>query len=100
MTAAPSAPVEQAAAAHAQHILAADMGAIQRDCSAQVLQEPADLYQQLVTATFERYTILGHAKIGWHHVLKIRYFGATTATVHHRFGAVDGTWVVLESERV
>ena len=47
-----------------------------------------------------RYAVLGHAKIGFHHIFKIRYFGATTVTVHHRFGAVEGQWRVLESARV
>jgi hypothetical protein len=44
--------------------------------------------------------VLGHAKIGFHHIFKIRYFGATTVTLHHRLGAVEGQWRVLESERV
>jgi hypothetical protein len=50
--------------------------------------------------TFARYAVLGHARIGVQHVFKIRYFGATTVTVHHRFGAVKGQWRVLESARV
>jgi hypothetical protein len=50
--------------------------------------------------TFARYAVLGHARIGLQHIFKIRYFGATTVTVHHRFGTVEGQWRVLESERV
>jgi hypothetical protein len=50
--------------------------------------------------TFARYAVLGHARIGVQHVFKIRYFGAITVTVHHRFGAVEGQWRVLESARV
>jgi hypothetical protein len=65
-----------------------------------VRQEPTDLYAQLSAATFERYAVLGHARIGLQHVFKIRYFGVITVTVHHRFGAVEGQWRVLESERV
>ena len=100
MTALPTLPVEQAAEAHAQHIVRGDSAAMHQDCSAQVRQEPPDLYDQLGTATFERFAVLGHARIGLQHVFKIRYFGATTMTLHHRFGAVEGQWRVLESERV
>ena len=50
--------------------------------------------------TFERYAVLGHARIGLQHIFKIRYFGATIVTLHHRFGLVAGQWRVLESERV
>ena len=100
MMAPPTLPVEQAAEAHAQHIVLGDSAAMHQDCIAQVRQEPPDLYAQLRTATFERYAVLGHAKIGFQHVFKIRYFGATTVTLHHRFGAVEGQWRVLESERV
>jgi len=59
-------------------------------CIAQVRQEPPDLYAQLRAATFARYAVLGHAKIGFHHVFKIRYFGATTVTLHHRLGRCGG----------
>jgi hypothetical protein len=100
MTAPPPLSVEQAAEAHAQHIVLGDGAAMHQDCIAQVRQEPPDLYAQLRTAMFERYAVLGHAKIGFQHVFKIRYFGATTVTVHHRFGTVEGQWRVLESERV
>jgi len=100
MTAQPPVPVEQAAEAHARHIIAGDRAAVHQDCAAQVLQEPPDLYAQLGTLTFARYAVLGHAKIGLQHVFKIRYFGTLTMTLHHRFGAVDGQWLVLESERV
>ena len=100
MTAAPTLPVEQAAEAHAQHIVRGDSAALHQDCIAQVRQEPPDLYAQLGATTFARYAVLGHARIGLQHVFKIRYFGATTATVHHRFGAVEGQWRVLESARV
>ena len=50
--------------------------------------------------TFERYAVLGHARIGLQHVFKIRYVGTPTMTLHHRLGPVDGRWLVLESERV
>jgi hypothetical protein len=100
MTEQPTVPVAQAAEVHARHIVAGDRGAVQQDCATQVLQEPPDLYAQLGAVTFERYTVLGHARIGFQHVFKIRYFGPTTVTLHHRFGAVDGQWLVLESERV
>jgi len=100
MTAAPTLPVEQAAEAHAQHIVQGDSTAMSQDCIPQVRQEPPDLYAQLGTTTFARYTVLGHARIGLQHVFKIRYFGATTVTVHHRLGAVKGQWRVLESARV
>ena len=97
MTVLPTLPVEQAAEAHAQHIVLGDSAAMHQDCIAPVRQEPADLYAQLSTATLARYAVLGHAKIGLQHVFKIRYFGATTVTVHHRLGAVEGQWRVLES---
>jgi hypothetical protein len=92
--------VEQAAQVHAQQIVAGDRMALQQDCVVPVRQEPPDLYAQLDAMTFERYAVLGHAKIGFQHVFKIRYFGAGIVTLHHRFGAVDGQWRVLESERV
>ena len=100
MTEQPTLPVEQAAEAHAQHIVAGDRVTMHQDCVAQVRQDPPALYAQLGAVTFERYVVLGHARIGLQHVFKIRYVGATTMTLHHRFGAVDGTWRVLESERV
>jgi hypothetical protein len=100
MTTPPTLSVEQAVEAHAQHIVLGDSAAIYQDCIAQVRQEPTDLYTQLSVATFERYAVLGHARIGLQHVFKIRYFGVTTVTVHHRFGAVEGQWCVLESARV
>ena len=100
MTASPTLPVEQAAEAHAQHVVLGDSAAMHQDCIAQVRQEPPDLYAQLRAATFVRYVVLGHAKIGFQHIFRIRYFGATTVTLHHRFGAVEGQWRVLESERV
>ena len=100
MTAPPTLPVEQAAEAHAQHIVLGDSTAMHQDCIAQVRQEPPDLYAQLGTTTFTRYAVLGHARIGLQHIFKIRYFGATTVTLHHRLGAVEGQWCVLESERV
>jgi len=100
MTAPPTLPVEQAAEAHAQHIALGDSAAMYQDCVAPVRQEPPDLYAQLGTMTFARYAVLGHAKIGLQHVFRIRYFGATVMTLHHRFGAVEGQWRVLESERV
>jgi len=100
MTAPPTLPVEQAAEAHAQHIVQGDRAAMQQDCIAQVRHEPPDLYTQLGAGTFARYAMLGHARIGVQHVFKIRYFGATTVTVHHRFGAVEGQWRVLESTRI
>jgi hypothetical protein len=93
-------PVEQAAEAHAQHIVAGDTAAMAHDCVPMVLQTPEDLYAQLGTARFERYAIVGHAKIGLQHVFKVRYFGPTVLTLHHRFGSQDERWVVLESERV
>ncbi len=92
--------VEQVAQKHAQHIVAGDRTAMQQDCVVPVRQDPPDLYAQLDAMTFERYAVLGHAKIGFQHVFKIRYFGAVTVTLHHRFGAVDGQWRMLESERV
>lgn len=100
MTEQPAVPVEQAAEAHAHHIVAGDRAAVHQDCAVQVLQEPPDLYAQLHAGTFERYAVLGHARIGLQHVFKIRYFGTTTVTLHHRFGTVDGRWLVLESEGV
>ena len=100
MTQQPTVPVEQAAEAHARHIVAGDRVALHQDCAVQVLQEPPDLYAQMGAVTFERYAVLGHARIGFHHIFKIRYFGATTVTLHHRLGAVEGQWRVLESERV
>ena len=100
MTAPLMLPVEQAAAAHAQHIVRGDSAAMHLDCIAQVRQEPPDLYAQLRAATFARFAVLGHARIGFQHIFRIRYFGATTVTVHHRLGAVEGQWRVLESERV
>ena len=100
MTEAPTVPVEQAAEAHARHIVAGERAAVHQDCAVQVLQEPPDLYTQLDAGRFERYAVLGHARIGFQHVFKIRYCGTTTVTLHHRFGAVDGQWLVLESERV
>jgi hypothetical protein len=100
MTASPTLPVEQAAEAHAQHVVLGDSAAMHQDCIAQVRQEPLDLYAQLRAATFVRYAVLGHARIGLQHIFKIRYFGATTVTLHHRFGAVEGQWRVLESARV
>ena len=96
----PTTPVEQTAATHAQHIVAGDLAAMQHDCTPNVLQTPADLYKQLAAVAFERYTILGHAKIGFQHVFKIRYVGPTVITLHHRLGDQGGRWVVLESERV
>jgi hypothetical protein len=93
-------PVEQAAEAHARHIVAGDRAAVHQDCATQVLQEPPELYAQLGALMFERYAVLGHARIGFQHVFKIRYFGTVTVTLHHRFGAVDGQWLVLESERI
>jgi hypothetical protein len=90
--------VEQAAHAHAQHIVAGDSAAIASDCVPHVLQTPEDLYAQLAAAPFERYTIVGHAKIGYHHVFKIRYVGPTVITLHHRLAETDGKWLVRESE--
>ena len=100
MTALPTLLVEQAAEAHAQHIVRGDRTAMHQDCITKVRQEPPDLYAQLGTMTFARYTVLGHARIGLQHVFKIRYFGTTTVTVHHRLGAVEGQWRVLDSARV
>ena len=100
MRAPPTLPVEQAAEAHARHIVWGDSAALHHDCIAQVRQEPPDLYARLRAATFECYAVLGHARIGVQHVFKIRYFGATTVTLHHRLGAVEGQWRVLESERI
>jgi hypothetical protein len=96
----PTTPVEQAAAMHAQHIVAGDLTAVQQDCVPNVMQTPADLYEQLAAVAFERYAILGHARIGFQHVFKIRYVGPTVMTVHHRLGDQGGRWVVLESECV
>jgi hypothetical protein len=93
-------PEEQAAEAHAQHIVAGDAVAMAHDCVSTVLQTPEDLYAQLGIARFERYALVGHAKIGLQHVFKVRYFGPMVLTLHHRFGLQDGRWVVLESERV
>jgi hypothetical protein len=100
MTAPPTLPVKQAAEAHAQHIMLGDSAAMHQDCIAQVRQEPPDLYAQLGTTTFARYAVLGHARIGLQHIFRIRYFGTTTVTLHHRLGTVEGQWRVLESERV
>jgi hypothetical protein len=96
----PTTPVEEVAAAHAQHIVARGALAIRQDCALHVLQTPEDLYAQLAAAAFERYAIVGHAKIGLQHVFKIRYMGATVVTLHHRLGETAGKWLVLESERV
>lgn len=92
--------VEQAAELHAQHILAGDGIAVEQDCAPGVLQTPADLYDQLRTMAFERYAVVGHAKIGAQHVFKVRYFGQAVVTLHHRFGAKDGKWMVFESEQI
>jgi hypothetical protein len=100
MTAPLTLSVEQAVEAHAQHIVQGDSAAMSQDCITQVRQEPPDLYAQLGATTFARYAVLGHVKIGFHHIFKIRYFGATTVTLHHRIGAVEGQWRVLESARV
>src|SRR5262245_33963924 len=100
MTEQPAIPVEQAAEAHACHIVAGDKSAVLQDCAAQGLQEPPDLYAQLGAVTFGHYAMLGHARIGLQHVFKIRYVGPTTVTLHHRFGVVEGRWLVLESERL
>jgi hypothetical protein len=96
----PTTSVEEAAQAHAQHIVVGDTAAIRQDCVPHLRQTPEDLYTQLVASTFERYAVLGHAKIGYQHVFKIRYFGPTVMTLHHRLGEQDGRWVVLESERI
>ena len=96
----PTTPVEDIATAHAQHIVAGAAEAITQDCAPNVLQTPEDLYTQLVATAFERYAIVGHAKIGLQHVFKIRYVGATVVTLHHRLGETGGKWLVLESERV
>jgi hypothetical protein len=96
----PTTAVEQVAQAHARHIVGGNMVAIMQDCVPHVLQTPADLYTQLAASTFERYAILGHAKIGFQHVFKVRYFGPTVMTLHHRLGDQNGTWLVLESERI
>jgi hypothetical protein len=96
----PTTPVEEVAAAHAQHIVAGDAEAMRQDCAPHVLQTPADLYAQLAATAFERHAIVGHAKIGLQHVFKIRYVGTTVVTLHHRLGATGGKWLVLESERV
>jgi hypothetical protein len=90
--------LEQAATVHAQHIVARDISAIPQDCVSDVLQTPPDLYTQLGRGQFARYAILGCARIGLQYVVKIRYFGSTTVTLHHRFGEHDGRWLVLESE--
>jgi hypothetical protein len=100
MTVPPTLPVEQAAEAHAQHIVLGARAALAQDGIAPARQEPPDLYAQLRTMIFERYAVLGHARIGLQHVFKIRYFGTTIVTLHHRLGAVAGQWRVLESERV
>jgi hypothetical protein len=100
MTASPLQPVEQAAEVHAQQIVRGAGAALAQDGIAPARQEPPDLYAQLATMAFERYAVLGHARIGLQHVFKIRYFGATIVTLHHRFGAVAGQWRVLESERL
>jgi hypothetical protein len=100
MTAPLMLPVEQAAEVHAQQIVLGTRAALPQDGIAPARQEPPDLYAQLATMTFERYAVLGHARIGLQHVFKMRYFGATIVTVHHRFGIVAGQWRVLESERV
>lgn len=94
------AAVEEAVQRHAQHIVAGDVTAIEQDCDPQVLQTPEDLYTQLCTSRFERYDVLGHAKIGFQHILKVRYIGPTAVTLHHRLGERDGKWLVLESERL
>jgi hypothetical protein len=96
----PATRVEEVVATHAQHIVAGDALAIRQDCVPDVLQIPADLYAQLAATAFERYAIVGHAKIGLQHVFKIRYAGTTVVTLHHRLGETGGTWLVLESERV
>jgi hypothetical protein len=96
----PTTLVAEAVAAHAQHIVAGDATAIRQDCAPNVLQTPADLYAQLAATAFERYAIVGHAKIGLQHVFKIRYVGAMVVTLHHRLGETGGKWFVLESERV
>ena len=57
MTAPPTLPVEQAAEGHAQHIVRGDSTAMHQDCTAQMRQEPPDLYAQLCAATFARYHI-------------------------------------------
>ena len=100
MTVPPTLPVEPAAEAHAQQIVLGARAALPQDGSAPAHQEPSDLYAQLATLTFERYAVLGHARIGLQHIFRIRYFGATIVTLHHRFGLVAGQWRVLESERV
>ena len=53
MTQPPTIPVEQAAEAHARHIVAGDRVALHQDCAVQVLQEPPDLYAQMGAVTFE-----------------------------------------------
>ena len=92
--------VEEAVQRHARHIVAADSAAIKQDCDPQVLQTPEDLYTQLCASRFERYDLLGHAKIGFQHILKVRYVGPHAVTIHHRLGERNGKWLVLESERL
>jgi hypothetical protein len=89
---------ERAARAHAERIVRGD-GQAREDLAAGAGLAPADLLERLVAAGFREFELVAHARIGAHHVYKIRFAGPATVVVQARWAAdPDGRWRIREAE--
>lgn len=97
MTPGPPEP-EAAVREHARRVAGGDVRA-REDLAPEAAIEPIDLLEQLLAERLGRFELVAHARIGAHHVFKIRYVGSRTVVVQARWAqAADGRWRVLDAE--
>jgi hypothetical protein len=95
-----SGEVEEAALNHGRRVLVRDEGAWEDLVDGAPL-EPPDLFDRLLQADFREVALVGHARIGAHHVLKTRFEGALTMVVQARWvKGSAGRWQIHDAELV
>jgi hypothetical protein len=84
--------VEAAVRAHAARVLARDARA-RADLAPGAAVTPADLLERLLAASLTGFVVVAHARVGAHHIFKVRYGGPTTLVVQARWvQEPDGGW--------
>lgn len=91
-------PVERAAQAHANRVLAGDPGA-SGDLAPGARLDPPDLLDRLLRTQFASASLVAHARIGGHHIVKTRFEGPTSLVIQARWvEQALGRWQVVEMD--
>jgi hypothetical protein len=91
---------ERTARSHAERVAGRDRRAFE-DLAPGAEVTPRDLLEWLMGCQFGDAELVGHARIGAHHIFKTKFVGATTIVVQARWAAdATGRWLIREAEVV